>query len=959
MTTPPTGIVTLLFTDIEGSTKLWEQYPEAMKLALARHDAILRYAVESNDGYVVKMRGDGIHAAFADARDALAATLTAQRALHNEEWGDVRSLSMRVALHTGVVEERDGDYFGTPVNRAARLLCGHGGQILLSLATQELVRDYLPPGVTLRDLGEHRLKDLIRPEHIFQVLAPDLPADFPPLTTLDTRPNNLPAQPTTLIGREKELTAIEQLARREDVRLVTLSGPGGTGKTRLGLQVAANLLDDFQHGVYFVNLAPVRDAGLVVSTIAKTLGVRESSGQPLFENLQQHLREKQMLLLFDNFEQVVSAAPLVAELLGASAQLKIIITSREVLHLRGEYEFSVPPLALPDPKQLPSLERLSQYAAVALFIQRALAVKPDFAVTNANAPAVAEICARLDGLPLAIELAAARGKLLAPQAILQRLEHRLTLLTGGARDLPARQQTLRDTIAWSFDLLNANEKTLFARLGVFVGGCTMEAVEAVCGADAFAGVESLVNKSLLRLEESGAGEARVTMLETIREFARERLDESESAAIRKQHADYYLTWADAVEPKLFGADQVQALNQLETEHDNLRAVFRWADEIGDYAHGLKLAKSICYFWQIRGYLTEGRGWFEKFLALAAKDHTAVSKDTRSKALRGLGGLLSELGELDQARQVYEQALALRREIGEPKDIAASLNDLGMVAQEQADHRQALSLFEESLALRHTLADSPTTQRGIAAVLNNIGFSLHDQGDYERARAAFDECLAVFRALGDQHSVAIVLNNLGEAARDQGDYARARNCHEESLALNQELGKKEGVAFSLTNIGEVTGFQGDFARAEQLITEALALFRELGHKMGIAVALNAQGEMAFLQSDCARARTLYRASLEICVEVGDKRMIVSCWEGLARVVCAQNDPARAVRLLGAAAQWREALKIPLAPTDRKFYQAAVECAHTQLDDVTFAAEFTQGRALSLEQAIAYALEQADE
>lgn len=953
----PSGTVTFLFSDIEGSTKIWEQDPAAMQSSLARHDALLRAAVETNRGWIVKQRGDGIHAVFAVAGDALEAALNAQRALQTESWRTTGPLRVRIVLHTGAVEERDGDYFGSPVNRAARLLaCCHGGQILLSLATQELVRDHLSENISLRDLGEHRLKDLIRPERVFQVVAPDLPADFPPLVTLDSRPNNLPAQTTPLVGRDQELAAIEQLLRRGEVRLVTLAGPGGSGKTRLGLQVAANLLDDFQHGVYFINLAPVRDAGLVVSTIAQTLGVRESGGQALIENLKQHLRDKQMLLLLDNFEQVVSAAPLVAELLAASAQLKIIVTSREVLHLRGEHEFPVPPLALPDPKQLPSLKRLSQYAAVALFIQRAVAVKPDFEVTNQNAPAVAEICVRLDGLPLAIELAAARCKILSPQAILQRLEHRLTLLTSGARDLPARHQTLRSAIAWSYDLLDAGEKILFARLGVFVGGCTLEAAEAIGGADAFAGIESLVTKNLLRLEESGTGESRVTMLETIREFARERLEESESAAIRKRHADYYLTWVDAVEPKLVGAEQVTALDQLETEHDNLRAVFRWAGEIDDYAHGLKLAESLWSFWRIRGHLTEGRGWFEKFLALATNDSAAELKETRSKALQGLGALLRALGELDQARQVYEQALALSREIGESKGIAASLNSLGTAVQEQGDHRQALFFFEESLALRRTLVDNPSTQRGIAVVLNNIGGSWHCQGDFARARAAFDECLAAFRVLGDKHGIAIVLNNLGEAARDQGDYERSLNCHEESLALNHELGNKEGVAFSLTNIGEVAGLQGDFARAEKLTAEALALFRELGHKAGIAVALNAQGEIAQLHGDFAHALALYRASLGLCQEVGDKRTMVSCWEGLARVACAHNQPSHAARLLGAATQIRESSKMPLPPTDRAYQQETVACMHAQLNDVTFAAEFAQGRAMTLEQATEYALKE---
>jgi predicted ATPase/class 3 adenylate cyclase len=507
LTPHPSGTVTFLFTDIEGSTRLWEEQPEAMREALARHDALLRDAINAHGGVVFKTMGDQFCAAFTTAPAALAAALAAQRDLSGEgaplvgalpdtglmgalpgTEGHPRGVPLRVrmALHTGAAEAREGDYLGPPLNRVARLLeAGHGGQVLLSQSTFDLARDHLPEGVSLRDLGEHRLRDLARPERIFQPVAPDLPADFPPLSTLDARPHNLPAQVTPLIGREKEVAAGQHVLRQEAVRLVTLTGAGGTGKTRLGLQVAAELLDQFSAGVFFVALAPISDPGLVASAIAQTLGVRELGGTPLLESLKAHLRDQQLLLLLDNFEHLLAAAPLVAELLAAAPRLKVLLTSRAVLHLRGEKEFPVPPLALPDPKHLPPVgadlvSALSQYAAVELFIQRALDVKPEFVVTNENAPAVAEICVRLDGLPLAIELAAARIKLFPPEALLARLGSRLTLLTGGARDLPARQRTLRDAIAWSYDLLGESEQRLFRRLAVFVGGCTPEAAEAVC-----------------------------------------------------------------------------------------------------------------------------------------------------------------------------------------------------------------------------------------------------------------------------------------------------------------------------------------------------------------------------------------------------------------------------------------------------------------------------------------------
>src|SRR5919199_6996718 len=478
----PTGTITFLFTDIEGSTTLWEQHPDAARQALARHDALVEAIVAAHEGWVVRPRGEGDSrfAVFAQATDAVRAAAALQQALQAEPWPTATPLRVRMARPPGEPALRGGVSYATAPNRWARLRAvAHGGQTLLSQATYDLVREHRLAGIELRDLGEHRLKDLQHPERIFQLVVPDLPGAFPPLKTLDTRPNNLPVQRDVLIGREQEVAAVVSMLRRPNVGLVTLTGPGGVGKTRLSLQVAAELVGDFPDGVWFVDLAQLSDPDLVPSAITTVLGIKDVGGQPLVDSLKGYLAARHLLLVLDNFEQVTAAAPTLAELLKAAEHLKLLVTSRVTLHLVGEHEVAVAPLGLPDPRALPALDHLSQFAAVELFLQRCRAARADFQVTAATAPTVAAICVRLDGLPLALELAAARLKLFPPDALLQRLDHRLKLLIGGARDRDPRQQTLRAAIDWSYQLLSAEDQTLFARLGVFVGGCTLEAAAAV------------------------------------------------------------------------------------------------------------------------------------------------------------------------------------------------------------------------------------------------------------------------------------------------------------------------------------------------------------------------------------------------------------------------------------------------------------------------------------------------
>ncbi len=593
MTQLPTGTVTFLFTDIEGSTRLLQRLGDAYARALGESQTLLRGAWAAHDGAEVDTQGDAFLVAFSSAPQAVAAAAEGARALASHPWPDGASLRARMGLHTGTAQLVGGHYIGLDVHRAARIAAaGHGSQILLSQATRELAAQALPAGCELRALGAHRLKDLQRPEPLSQLVLAGLPADFPPLKSLDLHHSNLPVQPTPLLGREEQVAALTALLRRDGARLVTLTGPGGIGKTRLAVQVAAELIEDFPDGVWFVRLSRLVDPALVLPTIAQTLGLKEQGSTPFAETLRAHLTEKRLLLLLDNVEQVVAAASEVARLLEACAGVKALVTSRIPLRLRGEREYALAPLPLPERGSGQLARELSQYAAVALFIERAQAARADFTVTAANAPAIAEICARLDGLPLAIELAAARVKLLPPEALLARLVHSLTLLTGGARDLEERQQTMRAAIAWSEDLLTPEERSLFRRLAVFAGGATLEAVEAVCLAptgaepldlDALEGLGALVDQSLVqqRAEEGEDGEPRFGMLQVIHEYALERLAASgetsgEAEALRRAHAAYYLALAERAKPVLFGPEEGVWVKRLEREHDNLRAALAWA-----------------------------------------------------------------------------------------------------------------------------------------------------------------------------------------------------------------------------------------------------------------------------------------------------------------------------------------------------------------------------------------------
>src|SRR6266699_313007 len=694
---------------------------------------------------------------------------------------------------------------------------------------------------------------------------------------LDNYRHNLPAQLTPLIGREQEVTAVDTLLRHPEVRLLTLMGPGGVGKTRLGLEIAAELLDDYPDGVCFVPLATISDPELVVPTIAQVLGIKEAGEQPVANLLQASLQDKCLLLLLDNFEQVTAAAPRLADLLADCPQLKILVTSRAVLHIRGEHEFLVPPLALPDLTALAEGHTLTEYAAVALFLQRAQAARPDFQVTPANTRVIAEICVRLDGLPLAIELAAARVKILPPQALLTRLEYRLQVLTSGARDAPVRQQTLRNTLAWSYDLLDAREQWLFRRLSVFVGNCTLEAVEGLSTAlgekpaDVLDGVASLMDKSLLRQVEQEGEEPRLLMLATIREYALEALAASgEMESTRRAHAAYYLALVEQAELELGGPQQGSWLDRLEREHDNLRAALSWSlEQAGDEEAGqrqeiaLRFGGALWKFWWTLGHWSEGRTFLQRALA-ASEGSEASSID--AKALYAAAQLAFVQSDNERAKAQSEESLALFRELEDQRGIALSVSTLGNVAWVRGDTARAHSLLEEAVALFREVDDKEFA----AYSLFSLGLLASSQGEYARAGALYEEGLALFREIQHKRGIAHSLSQLSQALFvSQGDQTSVRSVLEECLALSREVGFKEGIAAAQCLLGQLALGQGDLVTAHSQVEESIILYKEMGHRFGTAESLGVLGKVVATQGEYAAAHRLYEESLAISGELGEK------------------------------------------------------------------------------------------
>jgi predicted ATPase/class 3 adenylate cyclase len=895
MTELPRGTVTFLFTDIVGSTALWERNRSAMADAVERHLALLDEAITVHRGVHFKTVGDAIQAAFPTASAALAAAIAGQQAILGEPWPEeIGSLRVRMALHVGTAEPDAGDYVATGLNRLSRMLgAGHGGQILVSEAIRRLVADDGRADVTLSSLGLHALRELQAPEEIFQVVAPGLPERFPDLRSLPHHPANLVVPPTPLIGRDQEVATVTRLYWDGDARLVSLTGPGGTGKTRLALDIASELIDTFPDGVFFVDLAAVRDPALVMASIASVLNVRQVSPGTLRETLTAYLVPKRMLLVLDNCEQVITAASDVAALLAACPQLAILVTSREPLRIGAEREFPVLPLGLPQAAHAPALEDLAQIPAVALFVSRATSIDPTFALTEKNASAVGEICRRLDGLPLAIELAAARIRLLPPPALLARLEQRLPLLTGGARDLPARQQTMRNTLAWSHDLLDDAEQAQFQFLSVFQGGFTLDAAEWV--GDESRGAESgvtsngspisldpiaqtpasdildvltsLVNKSLVVAEGHESAAGRYGMLETIREYGLEQLAASgREAAARHRHATWCLAFANDAGPNVTGPDAAVWLEVLERDHANLRAALAWLVERGDGVRLARLVGALWSFWKEHAHYAEGRRWLELALDLGRY----VPREDRLRVLTGVGTLSWYLADEEYSRHAHEQALALAQEIG---DRAAEAFQLGSLAV----HASEL-------------------------------------GNYEHANALFEASLAVAREVGDPDPVVLTLHNLAHQEWQRGQTARAVSRLEEALEVAREHRMGWILPSILVGLGTISTDLGDLDRAIGFFRESIALGKVRGN-------------------------------------LGD---VIDGIGGLARLAAATGQPEHAVRLFGAADAMREGLAMPLSSNEVAYLEPIMDGLKASLGEDDFSTAWCNGRSLTQDEAVDEAL-----
>jgi len=893
----PSGTVTFLFTDIEGSTKLWEQYPEEMKTSLAKHDSILKAAIESNHGYIIKTTGDGVHAVFTTAFDAIKSSLDAQREFQTSEFlkNSEISIHVRMGLHTGEAELRDGDYYGQTLNRAARIMsAGHGGQILISDVTGQVAREHLPADVALLELGEHHLKGLVQPERILQVTAPDLQKEFSPLHSVPTATNNLPAQLTSFIGRERELEDAEE--KLASTKLLTLIGPGGTGKTRLSIQIAAEQLVNFRDGVWLVELAPVSDPAFIASTIASVFEIREVQSIPLISLVIDYLRSRETLVVLDNCEHLVEASAHVAnQLLHDCPTLKIIASSREALGVDGETVYRVP--------------SLKDDEATRLFVERATKAEPRFHITDENASFVAQICSRLDGIPLAIELAAARVKLFSPKQIAERLDDRFKLLTGGSRTALPRQQTLRALIDWSYTSLHETEQRALRRLAVFSGGWTFEGAESVLGeSEAMESLASLVNKSLVNVEEQES-KSRYRFLETIRQYAMEKLLESgEAVEARDRHLDYMLRIAIQTKERMFGSETQEWLDQMEVEHDNLRTAFEWASS-NHPVKALKLAYAIGGFWTVRDHISEARSWCQVILEKTNSQAEVAAE--RAHVYAVLGWMSVTSGEHKAGRLAAEQAIALGKQTNDITTMARGYGILALTSVFLGDYSTA----ENAVMAGESLARDYKIKSELAFILSvRAQMDYFSRKDIARAKANLDEAAKLASEEGFRWASSFLAIGMAHTAAVLGDIETARAGFRESAEIARKMGNKRIVYSSQSELAHVLREHGGLDEPLGIYRDLLPKWKDLGHRAAVAHEL----------------------------------------ECIAYILTRKEEPERAATLLGTAQEIRRVIDTPRTNNEEVEYEREVNALREMLGEDNMRKKWEEGRAMTMDQAIQLAI-----
>ncbi|MDQ3020069.1 MAG: tetratricopeptide repeat protein [Bacteroidota bacterium] len=981
----PSGKVTFLFTEIEDSAKLAQGFPETLQAALEKHHSIILKAIESNNGFVIDIVGDAFGCAFGNSKDAVKAAVEIQINLAKEkslpagQGEDNVVIKVKMGIHYGNAEWNGKRYMGyITLARTSRIMsAAYGEQILISNDAYELIKektnaanlpardsilqsDFSDAGgeihdendrskISFRDLGERRLKDVIHPIRLFQIISNGLREEFPPIKTLDARPNNLPVQLTSFIGREKEMSEIKKLL--SGTKLLTLIGAGGIGKTRLALQVAADIIDDFANGVRIVELASLVDPILLPKAISDSLALKENPSQKPEQILIDYLKDKELLLIFDNCEHIINACANLAEnLLQSSPKIKIIATSRESLRCKGEVTHKVFTLAHPNPKEKNTAEQLSQYEAVRLFIERALAVNPGFRVNNENAPALAQICFQLDGIPLAIELAASRTKILSLEKIFKRLDDRFNLLTEGKRTSQPRQQTLRAMIDWSYDLLSEQEKILWRRLSVFSGGWTLEDVEEICSDENISQgeildlISELAEKSIVIFNET---KNRYRMLETIRQYSDEKLRESaEFEKTKSNHFNYFLKMAVNAEPELFGPKTKEWFDRFEVEHSNIQSALSWSLEKNLYEEGNKLVCSLDNYWEARGYSFESGMWLEKLMV----NPDSISPEVLARSNRLMGIIEKYRGNSLKSKVFFEAALKIHRSSGNKKGASGILNSLGLNAYGSGDLRIAREYLEEGL----NLCREVDVKNTISVILNSLGLVELMKSEFANAKKYFEESLEIARTIGNEGITGIGLNNLAVVETYLGEYEKAEKLYNEVLKVNTELGNKFAIARTLSNLGNIHYLKNDFEKAQSLLADSLDLAKEIESKLIILDSIVNLGQLALGKGEVSAAKLYFIESLNLQKESPDFQLLISGLIGIAAVKLCEGKPEASAKIISVVRSKLESTGTGLEKSSEILYEKTIDGIKQEIGNDKTIAEMEKGKEISLDDAVELAL-----